>query len=326
MSLNPARSTGANSTSQAYRPFVALLVAFAIVSAESLHHWAEASGQIFLATACLLFAYFLAQLIALPAPTSRLSDQGTSLALFALLTTIVLFQLVNRGQTSQQLALSLLFWAPLAAAWWAGQTHAEFGQLAAGLGLLAGILFWTCPPESNVQRQLLLSALLALLVAGMCRRGSPSANESTIDRRDALTGLASPEFFEAELAYLSAIANRYQIPFSLLGCRFQHSAGPFDPRPTIAQIITERLRTSDSACRWDENTFVLLLPNTHAFMASHVARNIESDLKQAILLGQAIPGFAMALVEHLDGEDPMSTLGTLESQLDAGQLLPSTAT
>ena len=150
------------------------------------------------------------------------------------------------------------------------------------------------------------------------RSNAPSTSESSTNLRDQLTGLPSPQCFEAELAHVSAISDRYRFPLTLIGCRFalgEHSAQQNRQLRLLAEAIGDRLRTADTACRWDPGTFMILLPNTTANMAGTVAKGIRetfehSDFGQNFQLTAEIK-----IVQHEHGEDPMSTLCTLENKL-----------
>ncbi|MBU1365005.1 MAG: diguanylate cyclase [Gammaproteobacteria bacterium] len=224
----------------------------------------------------------------------------------------------NTGHPGSELASTLLFWAPLVAVWWAWR----YQNLPLLLWLLFGGLFvvltWQLASDhERLDKHLILSLFVALLMR-YASRSVPPNPETSMNLRDSLTGLPSAECFEAELAHVSAISDRYRLPLSLIGGRI---ALPDNGQLTdedlcrCAETITERLRTSDTACQWDRNTFMILLPNTVLDSAAKVAE----EMRAAFALFNFGQNFrltvAMAAVQHESGEDPMSTVNTLENKL-----------
>ncbi|PKO39519.1 MAG: hypothetical protein CVU33_04695 [Betaproteobacteria bacterium HGW-Betaproteobacteria-6] len=224
----------------------------------------------------------------------------------------------NTGHPGSELASTLLFWAPLVAAWWAWR----YQRLPLLLWLLLGGLFvvLTWQLASNHERldkHLILSLLAALLVRHAFRP-LPANPETSMNLRDSLTGLPSAECFEAELAHVSAISDRYRLPLSLIGGRIALPDGnPLTDEDLCrsADAITERLRTSDTACQWDHNTFMILLPNTPLDSAEKVADEIQAAFAPSGFGQNFRLTVAMATVQHESGEDPMSTVNTLENKL-----------
>ena len=75
------------------------------------------------------------------------------------------------------------------------------------------------------------------------------------------------------------------------------------------------LRTSDTACRWDRSTFMILLPNTPEISAGKVAKEIQKAFADFNFGQNFRLTVRIASVEHESGEDPMSTVSTLENKL-----------
>lgn len=222
------------------------------------------------------------------------------------------------SQPTSELASTLLFWAPLVAAWWAWR----YQQLPLRLWLLLGSFFvvLTWPLASDHERldeHLILSLLIAIIVR-YAHRSTPPNRDTTMTLRDPLTGLPSPECFEAELAHVSSISDRYRLPLSLIACRIGRlETGQLadDQLCQCAEAVTNRLRTSDTACQWDRSTFMILLPNTPEISAGKVANEIRKAFEH-FNFGQNFQlTVSIATVEHESGEDPMSTLSTLENKL-----------
>lgn len=297
-----------------------LLGAFVIVSVECQRHWPAGASLLYLAIGALLLVVWLCYLAGWPQATEY-ADQTLDGSILALLASSVFFRFAERRGIAEELAATLLFWAPLIAAWWGWRYQSQVTRLAALLAILFGLLIWqTAGPGTRIHEHLIL-ALLVTLVVRQPRPGQPAATESSMNLRDPLTGLASAECFEAELAHVSAISDRYQLPLTLIGCRITAAGSALTSQREqslrdYAEAISDRLRNSDTACRWDETTIMILLPNTAEKQSAIVAGNIERALHK-LVPDAGRPSATIACVEHQAGEDPMSTLGALEIKLAA---------
>lgn len=304
--MNPSGSMGA------------LLGIFVIACAECQRLWPTGTSLIYLAICIPLLLIWITHLAGW-----RLAEDNAALAvdmsIYVLLVASLGIRFQSNSPVISELASTLLFWAPLVSAWWAWR----YRHLPLRLWILLGgffvVLTWQLASDhERIDEHLILSLLIALLVRHVYRSNAPSTSESSTNLRDQLTGLPSPQCFEAELAHVSAISDRYRFPLTLIGCRFalgEHSAQQNRQLRLLAEAIGDRLRTADTACRWDPGTFMILLPNTTANMAGTVAKGIRetfehSDFGQNFQLTAEIK-----IVQHEHGEDPMSTLCTLENKL-----------
>jgi len=292
--------------------------AFVIIFVECQKHWLETLGLIYLAISCLLLLLWIGHLAAWPG-ASRLSVPTINGVVATLVAATLVFRFNQHPAVAAELAATLLFWAPLLAAWWSWTTPGKPRRLAACLLIFFTIIAWQTPGSQGIPEHMLLSVAVAAIVYHVRRRNRPIHAKSAESLLDPLTGLATPECFEAELAHVSVIADRYRLPMTLIGWKIGMQltkAQSEESLPTYADAIIERMRNSDTACRWDENTLMILLPNTSEEKATIVAQSIEDKFHRP---GSPIANLPtrMMLVEHQIGEDPMSTLSTLESKLAA---------
>lgn len=315
MTENPAQSGKAGAINHA-GSMGALLGLFVIACVEFQRLWPTGTSVIYLLVSLPLLLMWIAHQTGW-----TVADRQAGLAVDIALYVLVVASLGIRfgtGQPGSELASTLLYWAPLVAAWWAWR----YQNLPRRLWLLLGgffvVLTWQLASyHERLDEHLILALFVALLVRYAARSALP-ATERCLKLSDPLTGLPSPDIFESELAHVSAIADRYRFPLSLIGCRVaQFESDQFTDQhlSQCAEIVSDRLRTSDTACRWERGTFLILLPNTPEASANKVAQEIR-DAFAHFNFGQKFRfTVAMATVQHDPGEDPMSTLNALENKL-----------
>lgn len=293
-----------------------LLCLFVIACVEFQRLWPSGTSLIYLVVSLPLLLIWIAHQAGW-----TVAERNTGLAVDIAIYVLVIASLGIRfgaAQATSELASTLLFWAPLVAAWWAWR----YQNIPLRLWLLLGgffvVLTWQLASEhERLDEHLILSLVVALAVR-YASRSAPPNSATTINLRDPVTGLPSPECFEAELAHVSAIFDRYGLPLSLIGCRIalrETDHLPADQLCRCAETIADRLRSSDTACQWDRNTFMILLPNTPEPSASKFANDIR-DAFEHFSFGQNFRlTVHIATVQHQSGEDPMSTVSTLENKL-----------
>jgi diguanylate cyclase (GGDEF)-like protein len=225
----------------------------------------------------------------------------------------------------------LLLWAPAICAWWAS---CYLGQ-ARRIAILAAIFFAACFAAGQFDtdqavNELLQSAMLIALVTVFARCTMPSKAAS--DPRDfdnamhdSLTNVASRVYFEAELAHTAAMAERYQQPFSLLVatidgyadyCRkFGNDEGVRLVR-AFAWVIAERIRRSDTVCRWQDETFVVLLPFTRHAEAVKLVETLRPAVVATEIGAKAELKTRFGVAEHVPGEDALVTFDLAERAMD----------
>lgn len=84
---------------------------------------------------------------------------------------------------------------------------------------------------------------------------------------DELTGLANPRAFTRTLESHITRSRRYQNPLSLVVVELLDQSAPDDPLPDelillASQYLRDRLRWVDLIARWDQNRFIIALPET----------------------------------------------------------------
>jgi GGDEF domain-containing protein len=290
----------------------ALLGFFIIAGAECQRLWPTGTSLIYLVICIPLLAIWIAHLSGWKAARNT-AGMAIDIAIYILLVASLGAQFGFSPKPSGTLASTLLFWAPLVAAWWSWRYRAFSLKLSLMLGVFFVVLTWQFANDhQRFHEHLILSLCLVFLIRYLATPLSPSATEQNWNL-DPLTGLPSPEGFEAELAHVSAISDRYQFPMSLIGCRLSPQPGePYaDQLRRYAETIGDRLRTSDTACRWDDNTFLVLLPNTTDLQAEAVGRGLQ----------EACAGFGVGqrgnicIIQRSHGDDPMNALTALERKL-----------
>lgn len=294
----------------------ALLGFFIIAGAECQRLWPTGTSLIYLLICIPLLAIWIAHLSGWTA-ARKIAGTAIDVSIYILLVASLGAQFGFSPKPSGTLASTLLFWAPLVAAWWTWRYRAFSLKLSLMLGVFFVVLTWQFANDhQRFHEHLILSLCLVFLIRHLASPPSPLAAEQNRNL-DTSTGLPSPECFEAELAHVSAISDRYRFPMSLIGCRLSPPQG--DPYADLfrryAETIGDRLRTSDTACRWDDNTFMVLLPNTSDRQAEAVARGLR-EACASINIGSHTPLTAnICIIQRAEGDDPMSTLSALERKL-----------
>ncbi|NTV70446.1 MAG: diguanylate cyclase [Azonexaceae bacterium] len=293
-----------------------LLCLFVIACVEFQRLWPSGTSLIYLVVSLPLLLIWIAHQAGWTV-AERNIGLAVDIAIYVLLIASLGIRF-GASQTTSELASTLLFWAPLVAAWWAWRYQNFPLRLWLLLGAFFVVLTWQLASDhERLDEHLILSLVIALVVRYAARSAPPNINAS-MTLRDPVTGLPSPECFEAELAHVSAISDRYRLPLSLIGCRIalpESDHLPADQLNQCTEAITNRLRTSDTACQWDRSTFMILLPNTPEPSASKLANGIREAFEHFNFGQNFRLTVHIATVQHESGEDPMSTVSTLENKL-----------
>ena len=288
----------------------ALLTIFIIACAEFQRSWPSGTSLIYLAISTPLLGIWFAHLYGW-AKASYFAGHTIDLCICVLLVASLGEHLGLTAPPSNALALTLLFWAPLISTWWAWRYHDALVKFVMMTILLFLVLAWQFANSwQGFHQHLILAICLILLVRAITSNTPESESDAG---HDPVSGLTSAKYFEAELALLSAISDRYEIPFSLVGCRLPASTLSQQPSE-YADAISDRLRVSDTACQWDKNSYFVLLPNTREEQAEIVADKIHNALANISTATGTISHIATAWIQHSRGEDPMSTLNALEQK------------
>lgn len=294
----------------------ALLGFFIIAGAECQRLWPTGTSLIYLLICIPLLAIWIAHLGGWKGARDT-AGTAIDISIYTLLVASLGAQFGLSTKPSGTLASTLLFWAPLVAAWWSWRYRAFSLKLSLMLGVFFVVLTWQFANDhQRFHEHLILALCLVFLIRLLATPFSPLAPEQN-RHLDPLTGLPSPEGFEAELAHVSAISDRYQFPMSLIGCRLSPQQGESCAElfRRYAETIGDRLRTSDTACRWDDNTFMVLLPNTTELQAEAAGRGLQEACDN-LGIGQGTPLTAnICIIQRAHGDDPMNTLTALEGKL-----------
>lgn len=314
MSAIPKKTMQSASHIETRGAIAALLGFFIIAGAECQRLWPTGTSLIYLIVCLPLLAIWVTHLAGWE-PARRLAGMAIDGSIYILLVASLGAQFGLSPNPSGTLAATLLFWAPLIAAWWAWRYRAFSLKLAIIQGLLLVLLTWPFANDhQRLDKHAILTLSLVLLVRFLIKPSSLSA--ATPQNLDPTTGFPSAEYFEAELAQVAAISDRYNFPMSLIGCRLSPESGGREMLlQRYAEDVGNRLRTSDTACRWDTNTFIVLLPNTTETQAKVVAAGLLEAGKLADPEQHQKLIANIGIIQRIRGEDPMSTLTTLEHAL-----------
>ena len=224
----------------------------------------------------------------------------------------------------RELLDEMLFWTPLLCIWWAvyyGHRPWLAVLLVAGVYvcLYAGGALDT--PHRMAHEYLIqggLAIALALLASRLfadspesfCR--TPAAFDAAT--HDPLTGVANRLSFEAEVDHVAAMADRTTTTFSLIAIRLDGvAADGSDPAlRDAAWRIADCIRHSDSLCRWQNSTFMVLLPNTPTQRARAVAENIRTAVASLMATSGRQVSVKVGTCEYQIGEDPATAITEAE--------------
>lgn len=141
---------------------------------------------------------------------------------------------------------------------------------------------------------------------------------------DCLTGLFNRRFAEKELERAKALAERYELPFSVLmididdfkkiNDRFGHDVGDLVLK-TLATILKHNCRESDVIARWGGEEFLVLLSNTGFEGAGTIAERLRKTV--ANLRVKDLPHFTISIgyTTYRKGEDIESLIKRVDSAL-----------
>ena len=117
-----------------------------------------------------------------------------------------------------------------------------------------------------------------------------------ISLRDGLTGLYNQRYFRQALNRELKRSSRHERSFSLLFCDIDHfkqyndANGHIDGDEALKEfsdILLERLRQTDVACRYGGEEFIILLPETSKERADYLAKDIRSLVESHSFKGEA---------------------------------------
>ena len=302
--------------------------------AELHNHWGQAAATLHL-VALLLIAVTWITLLA--GRRSAIEYGGIAINLVILVQAaggLVLERVFDDVSGAEVLA-ELLFWAPAVCAWWATCYYGRPLRAAAmAVALYASFFVGGQLGFDHLLHEFILQGALmgglVLLFGKTMASGAYCEGAQAFDvaMHDSLTNVASRPYFEAEMAHTSAICERYGQPFSLIVANinnFEGFCGDFGEGDgdrllrAFSWLIAERIRASDSVCRWEGEKFAILLPNTRLPEAVKCAENLRHAVGTAKLGDKRAVSACFGVSEHRAGEDPMLTFETADRALARAQ-------
>jgi diguanylate cyclase (GGDEF)-like protein len=315
----------------------ALPVLLVIVSAELLRHWGSPANWLYLFCAVLVGASWIGVLSGRETARQH-AGSVINFVIIAFLLAGLFLSHASNNLAGREITTTLLFWAPAIVAWW---TATYYSQPVRGI-LFCAVLYTgfffadqSEHPDRHFHDYLILGLVTALLVRFVIhscieyfRLHAASHHEFDASMRDPITGAASRSSFEAELAHIAAVADRYRVPFSLIAIniddydQYAERSGEDAGNELLrgfSWLISDRIRKADTACRWEDAEFVILLPHTSTTGALKVVESIRNISTFTTLAG-APDTCCFGICEHKFGEDPMSTLEVAERALMQARL------
>lgn len=304
-----------------------LPAAMVIASVELQRHWGGPATSLYLANLALIIGIWLG--VTYGGETfSGLAGQLVDLVIFAQLVGGGSLSVLSKEPTGTELLQELSFWAPLVCVWWAIYYHGRPLRLLVLAALLYGGLLLTGqlsrpdhqPHEFIIQGAMALG-LVTLFLNAVARHyhEHPNISPQSFDAttHDETTGAASRGYFEAEMDHTAALADRYRQPFSLIVAIIDDFAGVAPDRQQdllrdFSWLVIDRLRHADTLCRWQDEKFIAILPNTSLNNARTVADSLRVTIANTRLAGLDGVTASIGICEHRLGEDPMSTLDVAE--------------
>jgi diguanylate cyclase (GGDEF)-like protein len=144
---------------------------------------------------------------------------------------------------------------------------------------------------------------------------------------DPLTGVANRHVFETIFEQISKSSQRNDTKVSVImldvdhfkqvNDKYGHNAGDLALK-SVVKTIKERLRDSDTVCRWGGEEFLIILPDCDLKRAEIIAENIRKSIqKRVILYGQHDINLtvSMGITEYIKGEDTISLINRVDETL-----------
>jgi diguanylate cyclase (GGDEF)-like protein len=300
-----------------------LPVVSVLCAAEAQRHWHQPGMWAFMAATTLIAVNWLA-LIARKPWAASYRNGVVDAAILLLIASAIISAVRGNKTAATTLSNTLLFWAPLVCLW-LGSSQRRRPALTLFLFLAMygqSLAVDSTRPDMLRFEQMLLGAVI-LVATRQFVRERPAQVATTI-LQDRVTGLISAECFETELAMIASVAGRYRIPFALIACApdrrspgAKEGMAPVseDLLKSLAGLIVDRIRQSDTLCRWEGGTFFVLLPNTSKPDAIAVASGLHAALRDAEPSSAPPVTCSFGVAIHQFGEDPMQTFSMTEQAL-----------
>ncbi|NVJ93856.1 MAG: GGDEF domain-containing protein [Methylocystaceae bacterium] len=149
--------------------------------------------------------------------------------------------------------------------------------------------------SDNLTSNLLISIIISIVVIILAnitinRYQSKLENMATTDK---LTGVANRHVFDAIFDQITKTAKRQGRPvsfamldvdhFKKINDQYGHNAGDLVLK-TITSVINERLRDSDTICRWGGEEFLILLPECDITRATRICEEIRRAIEKRVII------------------------------------------
>lgn len=311
---------------------LALPVAIVLIAVELQRHWDEHARWLYIACIALALTAWLGTMSE-KAWARPSGGKAIDAVIFLFLIGCIVLGLGFGDTAAVQSSGQLLFWSPLLCLWWAYQYRDSLPRLIASeVALFAGLAV----VHPGMPGLLLEYVLLAAIITSLAWHADlhpalpfgqiDSAGAKSPTPLDAVTNLPSPERFEDELALTVAVADRYRIPFSLLLCEIQGLAGDAadlsspvakERMKLFAWKVADQLRVADTLCRWEDEKFVILLPNTDAAGSQMLVDRIRRASADIFYPPGSPTALRIGVCQHRYGDDPMTTFSLAEAAMRA---------
>lgn len=313
-------------------PFLMVVIAQHIVQYQGTAvAWAKAPAL------GVLMAFWLTAL-ARPAWAMRVDVPVISLVAWFLLAA-GLFLLGTPTPTDGAILLrELAFWIPVICAYWTMHLYSRPWLTSALLVPFVSGLIWAethvhalalAPILPGTSFQVVTQTIILVVMVRVFGAIHASLTDQR-DRarkkalRDDLTGLHNRFAFEHELRRTVRLAQRYNAPFSLVvmdidhfksfNDRFGHLAGDAVLR-SAARTFRRTLRQSDLISRWGGEEFAVILPNTAAPEACHIANKLRLHMAaQPPSSGDRVT-ISCGVATHLEHDTPRAIFERADAAL-----------
>jgi diguanylate cyclase (GGDEF)-like protein len=148
---------------------------------------------------------------------------------------------------------------------------------------------------------------------------------------DPLTGLPNRKAISQHLELHVSRSRRYANPLSVIQVSLVNTPDHHSYEPSVlatARYLRDRLRWVDQIARWDDQSFLVVLPETGEAEATEVENNLRAHsnaLRLTEAFGAVTVGFRCAAATWQRGDDARSLLRRVEKSLSEVESASSTA-
>ncbi|WP_374513958.1 diguanylate cyclase domain-containing protein [Niveibacterium sp.] len=228
----------------------------------------------------------------------------------------------GRAGDAMHLAGHAAHWSPAFAVLWFSIPGRSLGGSTLRSIAFTGVLVSLAGEglEAALQTSLLTLIVAVVAVANLWHSNRPpraGERRGGDTMHDAVTGLASLQAFESELAQLAAISDRYAVPVTMLFVRVMVAGSPLKEEvlTNFGEQLYRRIRMADTACHARGGDFYVLLPNTTVAGARQIADDIGACLASAQVASGPVHTVEVLVEQHCTGEDPMCMIERAERRL-----------